>query len=232
MVIAMFLAHLVGDYVLQWDSLAEWKAREFRGVVIHSAILFLVTALFALPINPAWWSGILIIGVSHFLIDALQFYFKPPIPPLLRFFLDQLGHFFFIILALVLGGYLSWGNIWSGIVESAAATPLLTAATGYAFITMPTWVLLKFVAYGLARGQAPNFPAGPNKFIGISERLIITTLVMFGQFLLVPLVALPRLIVEWPEVTNTGHDGVYVIELVASVLLAVGVGLCLSLLQF
>ena len=57
MVIAMFLAHLVGDYILQWDSLAQWKAREFRGVVVHSLILFLVTAAFALPFQPTWWSG-------------------------------------------------------------------------------------------------------------------------------------------------------------------------------
>lgn len=232
MVIAMFLAHLVGDYVLQWDSLAEWKAREFRGVVIHSLILFVVTALFALPFDATWWSGILIIGLSHFLIDSLQFFFKPAINPLLRFFLDQVAHFFFILLALVLGGYLAWGDIWGGIVSSAMETPLLTAATGYAFITMPAWVLLKFLAYGLVKGQAPNFPAGPNKFVGITERLIIATLVLFGQFLLVPLVALPRLIVEWPEVTNKGSDGVYLIELVSSVVLAISVGLGLSLLQF
>jgi hypothetical protein len=28
MVIGMFLAHLVGDYILQWDGLARWKSRE------------------------------------------------------------------------------------------------------------------------------------------------------------------------------------------------------------
>ena len=243
MVIAMFLAHLVGDYILQWDSLAQWKAREFRGVVVHSLILFLVTAVFALPFQPTWWSGILIIGLSHFLIDTLQFFLKPRFSPLLRFSLDQLAHISFIILALVSGGYLAWGNIWSGIAASAAEYPLLTTAAAYAFITMPAWVLLKYVAYGLAKGQPPDFPAGPNKFIGIAERLIIATLVMFGQFLLVPLIALPRLIVEWPDMTgNRNHaidsvsgagaiSSVDMIELVASAILAVGVGMGLYLLR-
>ena len=230
MVIAMFLAHLVGDYVLQWDELAAWKAREMKGVIVHSLILFLATAAFALPFKPYWWSGVLIIGVSHFVIDALQFYFKPPISPLLRFVLDQAAHFFFIILALVLGGYLVWGDLAGGIVESARATPVLTAMLGYAFLTMPAWVLLKFVIYALMGGRPPNFPAGPNKFVGITERLIISTLVAFGLFLLVPLVALPRLITEWPQVTQRGSDGVYVAELVASVALAIGVGLGISLL--
>ena len=67
---------------------------------------------------------------------------------------------------------------------------------GYVFITMPTWVLLKFVVYGLMKGQAPDFPAGPNKYVGITERVLIATLVAFGQVLLVPLVALPRLVME------------------------------------
>lgn len=231
MVIAMFLAHLVGDYVLQWDALAQWKAREMRGVIIHSLILLFVTYLFAFPFDPTWWIGVGIIGISHFLIDAAQFSFKLPVSPLVRFTLDQLAHFFFIILALVVGGYLAWGNIWGGILESARATPLLTAVLGYAFITMPAWVLLKFVIYALVKGQPPNFPAGPNKFVGITERVIITTLVLFGQVLLVPLVTLPRLIMEWPEVTETGSDGIYVIELISSVMLAVGVGLGLSLLR-
>ena len=227
----MFLAHLVGDYVLQWDALAQWKAREFRGVVVHSLILFITTLLFALPFDPTWWSGILIISLSHFAVDAIQFFYRPSISPLLRFILDQIAHFSFIILALISGGFLEWGSIWSGILESAKATPLLTAFLGYAFITMPAWVLLKFVVYALVKGQPPNFPAGPNKFVGITERLIITTLVLFGQVLLVPLVTLPRLIVEWPKVTDSGSDGVYVIELVSSVVLAVSVGLGLSLLM-
>jgi hypothetical protein len=226
----MLLAHLVGDYVLQWDALAQWKSRELRGVVVHSIILFAVTALFAIPFNPTWFGGVLLIGFSHFLIDAAQFVLKPKMQPLLRFIIDQVLHFFFIFLALVWGGYLEWGNLWAGIVADAEAYPRLTAVLGYAFITMPTWVLLKFVVYAMVKGQPPNFPAGPNKFVGISERIIITTLVLFGQVLLVPLVALPRLIVEWPRVVDGGGDMIYLTELVSSVLLAVGVGLALSAL--
>ena len=231
MVIAMLLAHLVGDYVLQWDALAQWKSRELRGVVVHSIILFAVTALFAIPFNPTWYGGVLIIGVSHFLIDAAQFILKPTIPPLGRFLIDQGLHLFFILLALVWGGYLEWGNLWGGLVADAQAYPILTGVLGYAFITMPTWVLLKFIVYAFVKGQPPNFPAGPNKFVGISERVVITTLVLFGQVLLVPLVALPRLIIEWPRVVNGGGDMIYLTELISSILLAVGVGLALSALS-
>jgi hypothetical protein len=193
-------------------------------------VLFAVTALFAAPIAPDWWWGILLISVSHFLVDAVQFFFRPPIAPLLRFFIDQLLHFLFIIAALVAGGYLVWGEMWAGIVTSARQTPLLTALLGYVFITMPTWVLLKFLVYGLMKGQPPDFPAGPNKYVGIAERVLIATLVAFGQVLLVPLVALPRLVMEWPRVVRGGGDTVYLAELISSMVLAVAVGLGLAAL--
>ncbi len=228
----MFLAHLVGDYVLQWDALAQWKSRELRGVLVHSVVLFAVTALFAFVIEPGWWTGVLLISLSHFTVDAAQFLFRPTLPPLLRFFIDQFLHFFFILLALAWGGFLTWGNLLGDLAAGARETPLLTALLGYAFITMPTWVLLKFVVYGLVKGEAPDFPAGPNKFVGITERVLITTLVLFGQVLLVPLVALPRLVMEWPRVIRGGGDTVYVAELISSMIMAVAVGLALSTLTF
>lgn len=48
MVIAMYLAHLVGDFILQWDNLAQWKSRELKGVLVHGLIIFLTTWFFSL----------------------------------------------------------------------------------------------------------------------------------------------------------------------------------------
>ena len=41
MITSMFLAHLVGDYILQWDSLAMWKSREYKGVLAHTLVVSL-----------------------------------------------------------------------------------------------------------------------------------------------------------------------------------------------
>lgn len=231
MVIAMFLAHLMGDFVLQWDGLAQWKSRELTGVVVHTLVVFAVTALLALPIDPAFWPGVVFISASHFLIDAAQFYFRPAISPLARFAVDQSLHLTTILLALVWSGYLEWGSLGPGIVASAQETPALTALLGYTFLTMPAWVLLKFVVYGVVKHEPPDFPAGPNKFVGIFERVAIATLVLFGPVLLVPLVALPRVIVTWPRVTR-GNDSVYLIEFLSSAGLAIVVGLGLNALAF
>lgn len=232
MVIAMLLAHLVGDFILQWDRLALWKSRELKGVAFHGLVILIVTWVFTLPFDPTWWWGVLFISITHFIIDATQLYVKFRVPAFVRFLLDQLLHFLVIFIALIWGGYLNPATPGQDLMTNINATPYLSALLGYAFITMPAWVLLKFAIYGLVKGSPPNFPEGPNKFIGIAERIIIATLIAFGQFLLIPLVALPRLILDWPRVVNSGREPIYTSELIASVSLAAAVGFALRLLPF
>lgn len=221
MVIGMFLAHLVGDFVLQWDGLAQRKSREWGGVLVHSLIVLGVTATIALLLNPLWWAGVLIIGLTHFAIDALWFVVRSPLSPLMRFIVDQALHGFFILLALVVTGYLSWGDLWGGIMAGARATPWLTALLAYVFLTMPAWVLLKFTTRGMKQGSSLDFSAGLGKFTGIGERLIVMTLVLLGQWLVAPLVVLPQLIVLWPREND---DRSIAFELVIGVALAAAVG--------
>lgn len=229
MTIAMFLAHLVGDYILQWDALALAKSRTFKGVLGHCVIVALVTLTFALPFNePIWWEGILVISLAHFIIDAAQLWLKPAIAPLARYMLDQALHFLVIVAALAWGGFLdmfSWMGQFSAVFHDKTMLLYLLA---YAFVTMPAWVLIKFLAYGLVMGTAPNFPEGTNKYVGIIERLLITTFAALGQFLLIPLVALPRLALDWPKVAGEERTTVYLVELLASIALAVAIGLALS----
>lgn len=229
MIIAMFLAHLVGDYILQWNSLAAWKARELRGVFFHCVIVLLVTWAFILPIDPGWWPWVLFIGFMHFIIDAAQLRIRFPVAPLVRFTFDQFAHFAVIIFALTAGGYLDLHYVGVNLQASLQSDRLLLFLLAYAFITMPAWVVVKFTVYGLVNGSAPDF-SGNSKYLAMLERILMTTFVALGQYFLVPLVILPRLMMEWPDVVRHRNTAVYLAELLASVTLAVAVGLLLSLL--
>ena len=90
---------------------------------------------------------------------------------------------------------------------------------------MPTWILVEFIVYGLINDSAPDFTRTTNKYIGIMERWLITTFVILGQFILVPLVALPRLFFEGPRIKDESQSTIYVAELLASIVVAVVVGL-------
>ena len=61
MITAMFLAHFVGDFVLQWDNLAQWKGRSYLGVLAHCLVVFLTTWLFFCP----FWARVLALGFVH-----------------------------------------------------------------------------------------------------------------------------------------------------------------------
>jgi hypothetical protein len=95
---------------------------------------------------------------------------------------------------------------------------------------MPAWVLTEFAVYGLVKGSAPDFSQAANKYVGILERGLITTFVVTGQFGLVPVVSVPRLIFEAPQVRASQQATSYVAELLASVTLAVAIGLLLRML--
>lgn len=230
MIIAMFLAHLVGDYILQWNSLAAWKSRAIKGVVVHCLIVLAVTWLFILPFNSSWWPWVMFIGTTHFFIDAFQFKMKLSIPELARFSLDQAAHFVIIIVALAGGGYLDLTAVWQSTTAVMQSDLLLIYLFGYAFVTMPAWVLVKFTAYGLVQGSAPQF-GGSSKYLGIMERLLITTFVAVGQYGLIPIVILPRLLMEWPLVIHEERTSVYLAELLGSVILALFVGILFRLVS-
>lgn len=224
MIMAMILAHLVGDYILQWNSLAVWKARELKGVTVHGVVVTAVTLLFALLVDPTFLPWALFISVMHFAIDAVGLCYKLPFSPLGRFAADQLFHFTVIAFALVGGGYLDLGVLNGRISTSLQKETLMLYLLGYVFVTMPAWVVVKFTAYGLVKGSPPEF-GGSDKYPAMMERLLIVTFMALGQFYLIPFVVLPRLVMEWPRVAKTDQTAVYLAELLASVTLAVVVGL-------
>ncbi len=224
MIMAMILAHLVGDYILQWNSLAAWKARELKGVAVHCLVVTAVTLLFALVVDPAFLPWAVFISVMHFVIDAVGLCYKLPFSPLGRFVADQIFHFTVIGMALVGGGYLDMQAMSGRLTIELNQETLMLYLLGYTFVTMPAWVVVKFTAYGLVKGGPPEF-GGSDKYPAMMERLLIVTFVALGQFYLVPLVVLPRFLMELPRVMESEQTAVYLAELLASVSLALAVGL-------
>lgn len=223
----MFLAHLVGDFILQWDKLAQWKSKQLRGVLVHGLIITLVTWLFALPFAPGWWQGVLFIGISHTLIDAFQWRFTLPIPSLVRFLLDQLLHLLVIFIALDYGGFIQLSSIAKDFQAGINDYYYLVILLGYAFLTMPAWVLLKFIGYALIKRSGPSFLDGRGKYLGMLERMLVATFIILGQFFLVPLAAIPRLILDWRKTEIENWRRIYYFELFAGGSLAILVGLIL-----
>jgi hypothetical protein len=232
MIIAMLLAHLVGDYVLQWDGLANWKSREYQGVLVHGGLVTLVTLVFALALDTHWWTWAVLIGGLHTIIDGGWLWFnrrftpRSGLFPLFRLFVDQLLHLSVIVWALLASGVLVPGNALGEIAVTLRAHRWLVIVLGYVFVTMPAWILLEFTLYALVNGSPPDFAcANRNKYVGSLERGLITTFVLLGQFALVPLVMLPRLVFDSPHVIGNHRATLYIAEWLGSLAVAVLIGL-------
>jgi len=223
--------------MLQWDGLARWKSRELKGVLVHGLIVLLVTGVFSLPFDMNWWPWVLLIGLSHTVIDAIPLWLGRRVPlqadgtlALARFLVDQTLHLGVIIMVLTASGYVTPSVLAADLAATLHRQRELAYLLGYTFITMPAWVLTRFAIYGLVKGATPDFSQADNKYVGILERGLITTFVVTGQFGLVPVVSLPRLILEAPQVRASQQAMAYVAELLASMTVAVAIGLLLRML--
>lgn len=229
MPVYMLWAHLVADYVLQWDELAQWKSRDLRGVGVHGLIVTLTTLVVANSVDSAWWPWALALGLSHILIDVGQFFLTSRLPargpfPLLLYLSDQALHLGCIGLALYLTGYLPLDNLGALLAERRPALFML----GYTFISMPAWVLIEFVSYGLTQGRRPDFAeAAHTKYSGMLERGLVVTLTCLGQAGWAVLAVLPRLLLERPAPTAEAH-ALRLTRSLTSLTLAMVVGLLLA----
>jgi hypothetical protein len=218
MILATLLAHLFGDYIFQWDGLSQWKSESFAGVLFHGLIVLSVTLTFTILVDVSWWLWAMLIGVTHTMIDALGLPFRKRfagkeagLSAAAFFISDQVIHLGIIVIALIGSGYLAITSVGGDLAAAASDHQTLAFVVGFAFLTMPAWVLLKFAVYGLVKVA-----------IGGSA----------WYFIFLPLIVLPRLLGIWgnPAVDQDTKDqdrALNIADLLASTILAVAVGLAL-----
>lgn len=237
MITAMLLAHVLGDYILQPDSLARWKAQAQRGVLVHGLVVLLATWLLSLPFDRQWWPWAVGIGLLHTGVDSGKLWLAQHRPgpqtglvALRHFAADQAVHLSAILLVLFASGYLPLHNPAGAILSDLHQTRWLSLLMGYLFLFKPAWIITGFVAHGITTNTAPNFSQRGGLYTGFLERLGIITCILLGQFLLLPIIPLARIGVERHRQTpRPGH--LYTAELAASFLLAITTGLGLRWLM-
>ncbi len=229
MTYAMVIAHLLGDYILQTDGIARWKQRSMWGVLAHGALVTVALVLCSLPFDLYWWPYALVLGVTHTCIDIVRARLGSisPAVDLGLFLADQAAHALAILAVLAWTGWLLPREAETGLGRWLQTGPRLQLIAGYLLLTMPAWVLLHFLTRGMGASRT-GLPGRPGeKYAGMLERSLIATLVMAGQFLLIPLVLAPRLVLDGRGERVAAEPLGYLNELLCSVGLAVAVGLVL-----
>lgn len=178
--IKLLLAHLIGDFFLQpktWVENKETKKFKSPKLYIHVLIHIIITAV--LLWNVSLWPIIVIIGISHFVIDGLKLLFQTKKTRRLLFFIDQLLH-----LVILLGCYFftfkSFKYFNFQITEQQLA--LITCLL---FLTVPASIIMKtiFLKWNILELTKNNHSlTDAGKYIGILERILAFIFIILNHW--------------------------------------------------
>ncbi|MEO1700266.1 MAG: DUF3307 domain-containing protein [Planctomycetota bacterium] len=100
--------HLLGDFVLQWHSIAQAKLGDWRARTLHVVVYAAPFSALAMALGGAWqpWAFPLLVAVPHWLTDSVRWCPGHPWPlkPLL---VDQALH----LCALTIAAQVCYGGM-------------------------------------------------------------------------------------------------------------------------
>ncbi len=92
--LVFLLAHLTGDFVLQTNKIAKFKAEGIKGLLMHGIIICSVQVVFLAVFGPLGLAAGVVCGIIHFFIDYMKYSLRKYIEPIqfIYFLVDQAIH--------------------------------------------------------------------------------------------------------------------------------------------
>jgi hypothetical protein len=176
----LILAHVIGDFVLQpekWVLHKETHKHKSKFLYWH-ILIHICTLIIALQFNFKYWLGILIIGISHLLIDIIKLHLKPHINNRVLFGLDQLAHL--IVIALVVGLYQPFTFSLSVLFQPK----ILLFITAMICITKVSSIIMKTMIskWDLTEYTQEASLENAGAYIGMLERLFVFAFIITNHW--------------------------------------------------
>ncbi|GGD23761.1 DUF3307 domain-containing protein [Hyunsoonleella pacifica] len=168
--IKLLLAHLIGDFFLQPQSwVKEKEKKKLKSPKLYFHVLIHIVATALLLWNASLWYIIVIIGVSHFVIDALKLSFQKKKTKRRLFFIDQLLH----ILIIFACYFFIYNNTSFRFRITENQLLLITCLL---FLSIPVSIIMKtiFLKWNISELTKNNESLkDAGKYIGILERILV-----------------------------------------------------------
>jgi len=178
--IKLLLAHVIGDFVLQPDSwVKDKKEKTFRSpyFYLHGLIHF-IALLFLLEFNMGYIMPIIIIVISHLIIDLVKLSLDNEKNSRRLFFMDQFAHL--LVISLVVNYYRE-GEF--GMVELFSTANLLFALAVFS-VSIVSAILMRVIMskWAMDDVRAEDALQNAGKYIGILERLFVFGFILVNQW--------------------------------------------------
>ncbi|MGJ5640663.1 DUF3307 domain-containing protein [Formosa sp. S-31] len=177
--IKLLLAHFIGDFLLQpssWVQDKEQKTWQSKYLYFHTAIHFLALIIL-LQFNFKYIWGILLITISHYIIDLIKLLLTQKLNTRWLFTLDQIAH----LLVLAITTYIY--EPFSFQLETIYNPKILLTFTCVIFVTTVSSIIMKTIISKWAleeNNEASLKDAGA--YIGILERLFVFAFVVMNYW--------------------------------------------------
>lgn len=178
--LTLLLPHLLGDFVFQPTKWVIDKNRRkaaspylYLHVGIHALLL-----LIALQFDMQYWRGIVVIIISHYLIDLSKLYARKKWKETYLFFMDQAAHL------LVIAGV---SAVYTGYSFSSATINLskaLLLACCVILVTYTAAIIMRLIMdyWKLKDDSAEDSLQLAGKYIGMIERVLVFLFVILNQW--------------------------------------------------
>ncbi|MBU2938878.1 DUF3307 domain-containing protein [Lacinutrix sp. C3R15] len=227
LLIKLLLAHLIGDFFLQplkWVIDKETKklksTKLYLHVFIHVILLCILLWDFSL------WPIIVVIGVTHLIIDATKLIIQKNKTRRLLFFLDQVLH-----IAVIFGTYYVFTNTQIDFKYLFTEQNILLI-TCLAFLTQPVSIIMKtiFIKWDiskLTKGTESLEDAG--KYIGILERILVFIFIVANHWEAVGFLITAKSVFRFGDLKESKHRKLTEYILIGT-LISFGIAIIIGLL--
>ncbi|MCG2460776.1 DUF3307 domain-containing protein [Flavobacteriaceae bacterium F89] len=175
----LFLAHLIGDFLLQplrWVVHKESRKAKSKYLYLHILVHFLVTMLLLWDLT--YWRTVLVIVVTHYFIDLAKLYTTPLFKiKSIPFFIDQFLHVLVLYACSYYGGVLQQTASWFQTLDWGLVTAIV-------FVGFPSAIIMGKLLDGMSAQIEFDHKSLPNagKYIGIIERLFVLVFIILGRW--------------------------------------------------
>lgn len=203
LIIKLFLAHLIGDFVFQTKKSVKLKEKEkLKSPVLYIHIIIHFVVLNIILWDVTLWPLILVIIGSHFIIDVLKLKFQKKKTKRLWFFIDQLLHIIMIFVAYFL---FTDGSFE---ISSLFNENILLLITCILFLTQPVSILMmtifsKWNIEKLTSGNESLEDAG--RYIGMLERLLVFIFIITNHWEAVGFLITAKSVFRFGDLKESKH---------------------------
>ena len=196
----LLIAHILGDFVLQPDRwVAGKKAYKYRSKYFYlHGLVHLLALLVVLRFDWSYWPYILLIVISHLLIDLVKLHLDGKMSPRILFGLDQLLHL------LVIGIVVCVKEPFTLHLKKLYFTRIPVDHIGTLLASFVSAIVMKIILsrWELGEDSAEDSLKNAGKYIGILERLFVFGFIVLNQWSAIGLLVTAKSVFRFSDLSR------------------------------